>query len=70
MAICLGLYDHADSRISNIASSLLYVKDQNLCRYKLTSAHHVGFVPDVFVDNASDCALRNFKISRYGLYGL
>ena len=40
------------------------------CRHKLTFAHHVWLVPDIFVDNAIDYALRNLKISRYNPYGL
>ena len=65
-----GVCDHEDSWTSNLASSWLYVKEQSLCRHKLTSAHHIILVPDVFMENVMGRALRNLKISQYSLYGL
>ena len=41
----------------------------SLRRHKLVSVYHVGLVPNVFVDNTTDCALKNLKISRYVLMG-
>ena len=41
-----------------------------LRRHEVRSAHQVGLMPDVFVDNATDWALRNLNISRHGPYEL